>query len=409
MRKLNIVALFICYFSSMFFYLFQGGRSSILLFGVFNALLLYLLFCHVVGMGKLEGTRRIGGSDHNDKQYMAGQSIPVSVSIKHRNFIPLPYMKIEDQMTRHDGTVVSYSGTVIPTLKSGVEWKYALSDLKRGVYHFQQMTCTTYDVFGLLEYKRNLMSEDHIQVLPKLLTDVNWEQLLSGKRGLFHLHSQDRYAKESNQQSGIREYVHGDRLSRVHWNATARTGHWKSKDFEKEAMPKGVVILDRYWARETVSSSATEGFEALVSISGSLLHYGMQQQQLFTLISPGSELWSSSNFVGAASYWQAMKHLITVEATSERPLSILLQRALLDIPSGSTLMIVTSDHTREMLTAVTMLKQKGYLPVIFYSRSAAVGKNDQPALIVQPFVAAGIPFYDLTSNIRYEQAAGGEG
>jgi len=407
MSKIKWLALLSCYCASLLFYLYQGGRSSILLFGVLNALLLYLLLVSILGMRKLTGTRAVGS---NDQQFMAGQTIHVTVRLEHRSIVPMPYMKIEDTLVRHNGQMFPFKGTVIPNLFKEVEWVYPITDIKRGIYSFDQLACSTYDVFGLLEFKRTLKHENHIQVLPRILNNINWEQLLSGRKGQFHLHSMDRYAKESNQQSGIRDYVHGDRLSRVHWNATARTGQWKSKDFEKEAMPKGIVILDRYQGKKSTSLE-DDPFEALVSISASLLQYGMQQQQLFTLLSPGKELWSSSHFHGTEGYWQSMKHLVTVEPNGDRPLSLLLQRAVLELPLASTVMIVTSDASKDMLAAATVLKQKGFLPIVFFSGSGAGAKSKVGlhSLASQSFSYAGVPFYDLSNEIDWSAAAGGEG
>jgi len=311
-------------------------------------------------------------------------------------------------MTRHDGQKRRFKGTVSPNLLGEVEWTYEIRDVKRGIYHFEQLDCSTYDVFGLLEYKRSLKQQSQVQVLPRIMKDVNWEQLLSGRKGQFHLQSMDRYAKESNQQSGIRDYVHGDRLSRVHWNATARTGQWKSKDFEKEAMPKGIVILDRYVPGKSAHQE-DDSFEALVSISASLLQYGMQQQQLFTLLSPGKELWSSSSYHGTTGYWQSMKHLVTVEPDSEHPLSMLLQRAVLELPLGSTVMLITSDASKDMLAAATLLKQRGFAPIIFYSGSALSRNQGMGSTAANAFVYTGIPFYDLTSDTHWSAVAGGEG
>lgn len=410
-RKAKWLALLALYSSSLLFYLYQGGRSSILLFGILNALLLYLLLYYVLGIRKLSGSRQLGDSNQYDKQFMAGQSIAVQVRLQHSSIIPMSYMQLTDELVRHDGKALRIQGTAIPNMFREVEWGYYIDQLQRGIYQFQPIACSTFDVFGLIEYKRMIDSSEQFQVLPSIMSGVNWEQLLSGSKGRYHLHSYDRLAKESNQQSGIRDYVYGDRLSRVHWNATARTGQWKSKDYEKEAMPKGIIILDRYIKpdieQSAVRQEAEMSFEALVSITASLLQYGMGQQQLFTLLSPGKELWSSSNFYGTAAYWQAMKHLVTVEPNSERPLSLLLQRAILELPLGSTLMIVTSDDSAEMAAAATMLKQKGFLPIVFFNKSKQ-GERVQHASH-HAFTYSGIPFHDLSSHAPNVKAAGGEG
>ena len=66
----------------------------------------------------------------------------------------------------------------------------------------------------------------------------------SGAKGGFSHASAARASRETTQINGIREFLPGDRLSRIHWGATAKTGQWKSKEFEREALPRTIVLLD---------------------------------------------------------------------------------------------------------------------------------------------------------------------
>src|SRR5690606_10053746 len=115
----------------------------------------------------------------------------------------------------------------------------------------------------------------------------------------------------TTQINGIRDYVYGDRLSRIHWNATARTGKWKSKEFERESLPKMVVILDG----NRSSYHSDEQFELGVSAAASVLKFGTMNalsqgliitDENFELVPPERQTAHRNTM---------MNHLIVTEAT----------------------------------------------------------------------------------------------
>lgn len=80
--------------------------------------------------------------------------------------------------------------------------------------------------------------------------------------------------RESTQINGVRDYVYGDRISRIHWSATAKTGTWKSKEFEHESLPKMLLVLDAH----TSGYLRPAQFELAVSTAASLLEYGARER-----------------------------------------------------------------------------------------------------------------------------------
>jgi uncharacterized protein (DUF58 family) len=62
-------------------------------------------------------------------------------------------------------------------------------------------------------------------------------------------------------------------MSRIHWNATARTGQWKSKEYEREALPRFVIVLDA----QASSYRTAEGFELAISAAASLLDFALRK------------------------------------------------------------------------------------------------------------------------------------
>ncbi|MDG0812063.1 DUF58 domain-containing protein [Cohnella rhizosphaerae] len=61
-------------------------------------------------------------------------------------------------------------------------------------------------------------------VLPRTVELQEWRHLRKARTGQIEQRASSLWARETTQIDGVREYIHGDRMSRIHWNATARTG-----------------------------------------------------------------------------------------------------------------------------------------------------------------------------------------
>ena len=110
--------------------------------------------------------------------------------------------------------------------------------LERGKYVFSETECASEDIFGLIEHRGKFKAKGEFRVLPRTVFIPYWQlydrkSRLSGPQTAL-----TRSRRETTQINGVRDYVYGDRLSRIHWNATAKTGNWKSKEFEHESVPK---------------------------------------------------------------------------------------------------------------------------------------------------------------------------
>src|SRR5205085_6928897 len=52
---------------------------------------------------------------------------------------------------------------------------------------------------------------------------------------------------------GVREYVPGDPLRRMHWKSTARTGKLSVIEFEESRAVNVVLVIDLFWSAHTGS------------------------------------------------------------------------------------------------------------------------------------------------------------
>ncbi|WP_138752033.1 DUF58 domain-containing protein [Paenibacillus sinopodophylli] len=368
-KRLRWQLVAVIYLTSLFYFLFQGGKTAFMLFMILNLLLVYLVLGRWSGINRVSGSRTylVPGANALDHSLSAGSSLEVNLTMKIPGYYPLPYVIVRDQMQRHNGQKLAFETSFVPNWKRSGQVAYQTPPLLRGEYRFTHTQCLSYDVFGLFEHSGQFGTETVFNVLPQTVALRQWNGIQRGIRGPYSHAIASRSAKETTQINGVREYLYGDRLSRVHWNATAKTGQWKSKAFERESLPRTVVILDRYAGG--YGSELAARFELAVSAAASLLENGLKDDTAMGLLSIGEKLTMISPKSGIEQRNLMMRHLTFVDADAVRPLYASLQQADTVLEPGSFAVVVTPDTGADVVRSMEWLSRKGITPCLLHISS----------------------------------------
>ncbi|SFS87181.1 Uncharacterized conserved protein, DUF58 family, contains vWF domain [Paenibacillus sp. BC26] len=362
------------YVISLLFLLFQGGKTSFMLFCIFNVLLIYLAFGRWSGIASVTGVRRLsnGANSISEQALSAGTRLEVSLTMQIPGVWPIPYVLVRDRLKSLSGTVIPIEASFVPNYRRNGVVQYVTPPLERGVYRFDSTECSTRDIFGLFEHKGSFESSEPFTVYPRIVEIRQWRQMKRGSKGPYSTSASRLSAKETTQINGVREYIYGDRLSRIHWNATAKTGQWKSKEFERESLPRTVVMLDRYAG----AYENKDQFELAVSAAASLLEFGLRRATAVGLISVGAK---SDGFTPKASAEQRelmMNHLVRVRADGEQPLYRAVRQSGTLAAAGSFVVIVSPQVGEETIRAMEWLNRTGVVPVLIHLQSkTAAGRT----------------------------------
>jgi uncharacterized protein (DUF58 family) len=357
--------------ASLLFMLFQGGKLAFMLFFVTATLAVYLALGKYSGISRVSGNRVLLNME-GDRTIEAGTSLSVAFEVQIPGFWPIPYVVIRDRLVRMNGDAVTFETSGIPDWKRRVRAGYVTMPLARGFYHFEDTVCSTEDIFGLFEHAGRLQRSDAFLVRPKTVYVPNWQQHQRALKGRHFQAVTTQALRESTQINGVREYIYGDKISRIHWNATAKTGIWKSKEFERESLPKTVIMLDR--CRDHYRSAAQ--FELAVSVAASLLDYGQRQNLAMGLLSVGEEAVYLEPGRHATHYRRMMHHLTGVEANGSRTVRQILQdRARYFFP-GCFFVIVSPRADERMLQTLKWVQLRQMNPCLV---AVAPGLDPQAA------------------------------
>lgn len=383
--------------ASLLFLLFQGGRLSFLLFTGFSAIVLYLFLVSKSGIHNVQITRSIPLAA--GERIVAGTPVDIQLNFYIPGFIPIPYVLVTDRLHRHDGQEISYETSFVPDWRRRGEVTITTPPLKRGRYSFSETSCTVEDIFGLYQYSKNVIAPFSFTVYPPRVLVKEWQDFNSMYRGK-HLHSiNSEVQRETTQFNGIREYIHGDPLSRIHWNASARTGTWKSKEYEKESLPRMMIVLDC-----AAAYRSAEQFELAVSTAASLLDYAQQSDLPVGLITGEGEAGWMAPQRGRVHYEKLLNRLIDIEATGTSSLEEIMQARQREFDSRLFLVFVTS---RSDASFIQMLRWCKTISL----HASVIQMAPHPEPDVQPWqkdlYGLGIPSYRIGSLRELPAVLGG--
>jgi uncharacterized protein (DUF58 family) len=388
-----------CFVGSLFFFLFQGGKLSFMILIIVSVLCIYL------GLGQWSGIRKSRGqrfliNTGQDSILEAGTTLGIKIKLEIPGYWPVPYVLIKDHLCRHNGGDQVFEASIIPDWKRSGIMEYRTPPLRRGVYHFAKTDCSTEDIFGFFEHKGSLSLEHSFSVLPQRTVIHEWKKLQQTLKGMHHHSSTARAFRETTQINGAREYNYGDRLSRIHWNATAKTGILKSKEFERESLPKTIIILDR--AQHHYQTK--EQFELTVSIAASLIDFGTKRDLAFGLLSTGSNSIYFEPKYGQSQHMQMLNHLIIVEADGKFSLDQILKERTKSLLPGTFVAIISPQTGDPMLAALAWINLRQMSPChLWVHPEPAANRVDW----MKQLRAAGYLGYEIPSLQELSSVLGG--
>lgn len=254
--------------------------------------------------------------------------------------------------------------------------------IRRGSFQLGPTRVTAGDPFGLFTAGRQFESKDTLVVFPMIHQIHSFpspQGMLTGGPVI-----RRKSADITPHAAGVREYVHGDAMKRIHWHTSARRGRLMVKEFEQDPQAEVWLYLDSHrFAHHQKEHKETEipfdgvflvkrpkielppsTLEYCVSAAASLAHYYIRQGRAVGYASAGQVL----NILPAErSERQEAKILETlafVKADGDLSLAGLVATQAALLPQGSSVILITSTTRPELLLAVDELIRHFLSPVI---------------------------------------------
>jgi len=324
----------------------------------------------------------------------------------NRSFIPKVWLKITDQSELE----VSSGSKVLSWIGGNQARSYmAYSFLeKRGWFRLGPSQIETGDLFGLFLFYKLIETRDRLLVIPYT---VNIQQfpapygILPGGRAL-----RQKTLEVTPYAAGVREYVHGDPLKRIHWPTSARKQKLIVKEFEKDPLAEVWIFLDAR-AQSHIKHEAHEmpalqdlwlirqkqAFELpvdteeyAITIAASITKYYIHQNREVGLVSAGQGYSILPAERGERQLGKILETLAVLRAEGDMPLWGLVSSQLAHLARGSTVVLITASAEQQLLNVVMELIQRGLKPVVILIDQVSFGGSQDPAELESKLIHHGV-------------------
>ncbi|HEY8921449.1 MAG TPA: DUF58 domain-containing protein [Candidatus Limnocylindria bacterium] len=323
------------------------------------------------GMRRVEYSRRLGTG-----RAVAGDSVPLDITIWNRKRLPLPWVTAEDRLgerltvrERPEMHVDEYQqGTHLLRNDWALQWyervvrHFHLDDVRRGSYRFGPVQLSVRDFLGRLASEERIELSDTLVVTPAMAAVRHAEHEMSplGERRARHSLTVDPALF-----AGVRPFQAGDSLRLVHWRATARLGSAVSRRLEPARGRTMMVVVDVQTVDGPVLTWDEDAFESLTVVAASLAR---------RLLADGASLgMAAANFAGSAQKFawlaprasmaqlpRAGELLARIGPVPSAPLSALLAWLTKRMPAETALILVTARAPGPHVAALRRMKLMGF-------------------------------------------------
>jgi uncharacterized protein (DUF58 family) len=190
----------------------------------------------------------------SEQRVLFGEEIALSFSIENAKLLPLPWLEIEDSVPRpltfkgrHLRISTAINMVILENLFS-LRWyervtrPYTVLCNARGVHMFGPTVLRSGDVFGFLNRQETLSNRQYLLVYPLVVPITRFG--LPSHHPFGDNRAPRRLLEDPSRVIGVRDYMYGDDLRRVHWKATARMMQLQSKVYQATTTYTLVLFLN---------------------------------------------------------------------------------------------------------------------------------------------------------------------
>ena len=323
-----------------------------------------------------------------------GDIFSESFEIINRSFIPKLWLKVSDQAELLGGAG-SRVLTWIGGSKSRTYVSYTMLN-KRGWVDLGPTQIESGDLFGMFLHRKKFEAQSRLLVIPHTFEIERFPDpfgVLPGGRAL-----RQKTLEMTPYAAGVREYVQGDPLKRIHWPTSARKQKLIVKEFEKDPLAEVWIFLDarenvhyrqdlneRYglgelwWLKQRqIYTLPPDTEEYAISIAASIAKYYIRQRRDVGLVSVGKKHSILSAERGERQMGKILETLAVLRIEGDLPLWGLMSSQIIQLARGSTIILITPSADQKIMTVVMDLLQRKLMPVVIFIDSASFGGAQSP-------------------------------
>jgi len=297
-----------------------------------------------------------------------GDVFEETFKLNNRGRLPAPWIELFNK-----STLPFAAGSRLFTLVTGKQLRSYNARTwltRRGRFELGPTRVTTGDPFGLFTASKEFKSKDALIVFPMIHEIYSFQTpqgVLTGGQVI-----RKKSPDITPHAAGVREYVHGDAMKRIHWPTSVRRNRLMVKEFEQDPQAEIWIYLDaqqmvHYQKRHEQPEMALHDMlltkrpkiklppstlEYGVSIAASLAHYFLRQRRAVGFATAGQTFTVLPAERSERQEAKILETLAFVKADGNLSLAGLVATQAAVLPQGSTVILVTPTIRSDLLQAV---------------------------------------------------------
>lgn len=373
----------------------------------------------------------------SENRALFGEEVRLSFVVENAKLLPLPWLEVDDTVPRAltlQGRQLriqaSTNRAVLENLFSPrwyerITRRYTVTCNARGVHTFGPTSIRSGDLFGFVERNETLEDRQYLIVYPLVVPLSSFR--LPARYPFGDRRAPRRLLEDPSRVIGVRDYVYGDDLRRVHWKATARAMELQSKVYEPTTTYTLVTFLnvatqlDIYYgihpelqelsicaAASVADWALNEGYAVGLYANSSMYmpELGMQlperqdqkasNQEAAARETLAEQLKRRRILIAPASNQEQRKRIMEALARIQgffgSSIEELIQQERTHLPAGATVVVITGVISDPLLDVLSRLKQAGHAVTILMVGNQPVASR-----------LAGIPVYHLGGEETWKE------
>jgi uncharacterized protein (DUF58 family) len=359
-------------------------------------------------------------------RHQVGQVFEERFEIINRSKLVRLWLEVNDESPLPGGA----AGSRVLSMIGGKQRRTYVSHRwisRRGLFTLGPTRLRAGDLFGLFAAEKVFPSEDKILVLPSLVDLSTFDSppgLLPGGRARYM-----RTLEVTPYAAGVREYVPGDSLNRIHWQSTARRDRLMVKEFEQDPQADVHIFID---AQRSVQASAAEPekvfridqlwlwrerpkltlpamtIEYAVSAAASIAQYYLNNGKAVGLASEGQTLLALTAERGGRQLGKILETLALLQPEGKSSLLGLVTTTIGRIQRGSTVVVITPSTQPTVSMAIDMLMQHNMHPILVWIDATTFKGAYSGDRLIQSLTERGIPILRVKNAGNLQEALEGK-
>ncbi len=262
---------------------------------------------------------------------------------------------------------------------------------RRGGFPLGPTRISTGDPFGLFSFSKEIAPAQTLVVYPVIFEIQSFlfpPGLLPGGQVI-----RRKSSDITPHAAGVREYVHGDAMKRIHWPTSVRRNQLMVKEFEQDPQAEIWLYLDSqkdahsekphqyedmpvefmFFGRRPKFKMPPSTLEYSISITASLAHYFIGQRRAVGYVSAGQTFTVHSAERSERQEARILETLAFVEANGSLSIAALVAAQASQLPQGSSVILVTPTVRPDLLHAVDDLQRRHLRPVVVLLNAETFG------------------------------------